>query len=78
MKSGSKMGRRDNATSLFRMVYSAKEGSRVVTSLPFSQIKSAKTATWSHSVNSEDFLVAEASAFQIQAPTSPASLLRSD
>ena len=41
------------------MVYPKRVG-RVVTSLLFSPIKCVKTATWSHSVNSDDFLVAEA------------------
>ena len=50
MKSGSKVGRRNNATLPFRMVYPEK-GGRVVTSPHFSPIKWVKTATWSHSVN---------------------------
>ena len=54
-----KMVRRNNANP-FCMVYPEK-GSRVVTSLLSSPIVCMKTATWSHSVNSEDFLVAEAS-----------------
>ena len=60
MKSGSKMEQRNNATPPpFRMVYPEK-GGRVVTSHHFSQKKRVKTATWSRSVNSEDFLIAEA------------------
>ena len=65
MKSRSKLGRRNNATLSFRMVYPEK-GGRVVTSLHFSPIKRVKTATWSRSVNSEDFLIAEADHVQIQ------------
>ena len=94
MKSGSKVERRNNTTSLhpFRMVYPEK-GGRVVRSPLLSPIKRVKTATWSRSVNSEDFLIAEADHVQIQpstrrdlprdtpsrskAPTSPASLQRS-
>ena len=68
MKSGSKVGRRNNATTPFRMVYPEK-GGRVVTSAHFSPIKCVKTATWSHSVNSEDFLIAEANHVQIQPST---------
>ena len=37
-----------------------KRGGRVVTSPDFSPIKRVKTSTWSRSVNSEDFLIAEA------------------
>ena len=59
MKSDSKVGRRNNATLPFRMVYPEK-GGRVVTSPHLSPIKRVKTATWSRSVNSEDFLIAEA------------------
>ena len=42
----------------FRMVYGEK-GDRIVSSL-------LNTVTWSHSVNSEDFLIAEANHVQIQ------------
>ena len=42
---------------------------RVVTSPHFSLIKRVKTATWSRSVNSEDFLIAEADHVQIQPST---------
>ena len=59
MKSGSKVVRRNNATPPFRMACPEKVG-RVVTSPNLSPIKRVKTATWSRSVNSEDFLVAEA------------------
>ena len=64
-KSGSKVARRNNATSLFAWCI-PRRGVRVVTSPLFSPIKYVKTATWSRSVNSEDFLVAEADHVQIQ------------
>ena len=68
MKSGSKVWLRNNATHPFRMVYPEREG-RVVTSPHFSPMKRVKTATWSRSVNSEDFLIAEADHVQIQPST---------
>ena len=68
MKNGSKVGRRNNATSPFRTVYPEK-GGRVVTSAQFSPKKCVKTATWSHSVNSEHFLIAVANHVQIQPST---------
>ena len=56
VKSGSKVGRRDNATLPFRTVYPEK--GRVVTSSLCSPLKRVKISTWSRSVNSEDFLIA--------------------
>ena len=54
VKSGRTVGRRSNATLPFRTVYPEK-GGRVVTSAHPLPIKCVKTATWSRSVNSEDF-----------------------
>ena len=68
MKSGSKVERRNNATTLFACCI-PKTGGRVVASSHFSPIQRVKTATWSRSVNSEGFLIAEADHVQIQPST---------
>ena len=54
MKSISKVGRRNNATLPFHMVYPEK-GGRVVTSLLFSPRNFVKTGDVNSRVNFEDF-----------------------
>ena len=60
------MERRNNATTLFRMVYPEKGWVALLRRSIFSPMQRVKTATWSRSVNSEDFLIAEADHVQIQ------------
>ena len=60
MKSGSNIGRRNNATFFLHGV-SREGGAALLRHSTFSAIKRVKIATWSRSVNSADFLIAKAS-----------------
>ena len=70
MKGGSKVGRRNKRDPpLFAWCVPKREGVALLPAHHFSPITRVKTATWSRSVNSEDFLIAEADHVQIQPST---------